>query len=72
MVAMEDLNLRQLRLVNEISIAQMAKQLDVHPNTYSGWEEEPERIPIGKAKKIAVILGTTMDELFSAIKADKM
>lgn len=72
MVVPEHLNMRQLRLVNEISITQMAKQLEVHPNTYSGWEEDPERIPIGKAKKIAEILGTNMDALFFNVKADKM
>ena len=60
----EKLTLRQWRLAREVSMDQMAKSLDIHPNTYAAWEQEPEKIPIGKALKITQILDVRLEDIF--------
>ncbi len=60
----ERLTLRQWRLAREVSIEQMAKSLGIHPNTYAAWEQEPEKIPVGKAIKITQLLDVRMEDLF--------
>lgn len=48
--------LRQWRKAKEISVANMAKALDIHPNTYSKWEEDPGMITMRNARRIADVL----------------
>lgn len=60
----EKLTLRQWRLAREVSMDQMAKSLDIHPNTYAAWEQEPEKIPIGKALKITQLLDVRLEDIF--------
>lgn len=60
----ERLTLRQWRLAREISIDKMAKALEIHPNTYSAWEQEPEKIPVGKAVKITQLLDVHFADIF--------
>lgn len=60
----ERLTLRQWRLAREVSMDQMAKSLDIHPNTYAAWEQEPEKIPVGKAIKITQLLDVRLEDLF--------
>ena len=60
----EKLTLRQWRLAREVSMDQMAKGLGIHPNTYAAWEQEPEKIPIGKALKITQLLDIRLEDLF--------
>ena len=60
---METLTLREWRLAKEISQKAMADILGIHVNTYMKWEENPKRIPISKAYKIAVTLGVRMDQI---------
>ena len=60
----ERLTLRQWRLAREVSIEQMAKSLGIHPNTYAAWEQEPEKIPVGKAIQISQLLDVRMEDLF--------
>lgn len=60
---METLTLREWRLAKEISQKAMADILGIHVNTYMKWEENPKRIPISKAYKIAVTLGVSMDQI---------
>lgn len=60
----ERLTLRQWRLAREVSMDQMAKSLGIHPNTYAAWEQEPEKIPVGKAIKITQLLDVRMEDLF--------
>ena len=60
----ERLTLRQWRLAREVSMEQMAKSLDIHPNTYAAWEQEPEKIPVGKAIKITQLLDVRLEDLF--------
>lgn len=60
----EKLTLRQWRLAREISIDKMAQALDIHPNTYAAWEQEPSKIPIGKAVTITELLGVGLEDIF--------
>lgn len=57
------LTLKQWRRVKEISQVQMASILGVHVNTYQKWEEDPDKISIGKALQIAGIFGVTLDDI---------
>lgn len=56
--------LKQYRLIKGLTQAQMAEIIGIHVNTYANWEENPEKISIGKAKLIAEALGLSIDELF--------
>ena len=58
------LTVKQWRLAKEITIAEMASACGVHPNTYAKWEENPGKIGIDAAKKIAVALGESVDTIF--------
>lgn len=60
---MSQMTLRQHRLVREISKEEMAQKLGVHINTYSNWENEPQKISIEAAYKICNIFGITPDML---------
>jgi len=60
----EKLTLRQWRLAREISIDKMAQALEIHPNTYAAWEQEPNKIPIGKAITIAEMLEVGLADIF--------
>jgi len=42
----------------------MAEKIGVHVNTYASWEENPEKISIGKAKDIAGALNLSVNEIF--------
>jgi len=58
------LTVKQWRLAKEMTIADMADACGVHYNTYARWEDEPEKISIGAAKKIATALGESIDTIF--------
>ena len=45
------LSLKQWRLAKEISQEKMAAACGVHRNTYAAWEENPDDISVGNAKK---------------------
>ena len=49
------LTLREWRKAKEIKIADMAKMLDVHPNTYQSWEEDPGKISVDNAHSAVFI-----------------
>ena len=57
------LTLREWRRAKDISQEEIAKALGVHVNTYSAWEKDSGKIPIGKALLIAEILGVQFDEI---------
>lgn len=59
-----NLTLKQHRLIREITQIQMAEKIGVHVHTYSTWEENPEKISIEKAKKIAEALSLSVNEIF--------
>lgn len=57
------LTLRQWRRVKEISVADMAKALDVHRNTYNKWEENPGKVTIENAHRIADVLDIPIEAI---------
>lgn len=62
----EKLTVKQHRLVREISQEEMAERIGVHVQTYRAWEENPEKISIEKAKKIAAAFDVSPNEIFFA------
>lgn len=60
----EKLTLKQRRLINDFTQEEMANKIGVHINTYRNWEEEPSKISIEKAKKIASALNISINEIF--------
>lgn len=60
---MEQMTIRELRRVREFSQETMAELLGIHVNTYRGYEEHPEKIPISKAAEIARILDVDMSHI---------
>lgn len=66
---MEHMTMRQWRLARELTIEDMAKACDVHPNTYAAWEQDPGKVRVEAAFKIAQALGTTVDAIFFSHEA---
>lgn len=58
------LTMKQWRLAKEISQEEMASKCNVHRNTYASWEENPDMVSIGNAKKIADALGESVNTIF--------
>ncbi|MBJ8113068.1 helix-turn-helix transcriptional regulator [Bacillus cereus group sp. N6] len=56
--------LKQARLVRGITQRDMAKNLNVHVQTYRKMEEHPDEVTIGNAKKICEILEISYDQIF--------
>lgn len=61
---MDQLTMRQWRLVKEMSIEAAAKACGVHPNTYAYWEKNPENVKVKDAVKVAQALGVSVDDIF--------
>ena len=55
---------KQWRRAKGITIDEMAAACGVHYNTYARWEEDPGRISIDAALKIANALGESVDTIF--------
>lgn len=62
----EKLTVKQHRLIREISQEEMAEKVGVHVQTYRAWEENPEKISIAKAKKIAAAFNISINEIYFA------
>ncbi|APT45094.1 helix-turn-helix transcriptional regulator [Bacillus safensis] len=58
------LTLKHARLLKGLKMKDMAKELNVHVQTYSKMEKFPDTITIGEAKKISEILGMSYDQIF--------
>lgn len=58
------LSMKQWRLAKEISQEEMAIKCGVHRNTYAAWEENPDNVSVGNAKKIAAALGESVNTIF--------
>ena len=56
--------MKQWRLAKELSQEEMASKCNVHRNTYASWEENPDMVSIGNAKKIAQALGESVNTIF--------
>lgn len=61
----EKLTVKQHRLIREISQEEMAEKVGVHVQTYRAWEENPEKISIAKAKKIAAAFNISINEILA-------
>ena len=57
---MDQLTMRQWRLVKEMSIEAAAEACGVHPNTYAYWEKKPENVKVKDAVKVAQALGVSV------------
>ena len=66
------LTLREWRKAKEITISEMAKKLDVHPNTYQAWEENPGKISIENGIKIAAYINVPFDDIIFAPESTKL
>ena len=58
------LTMKQWRLAKEISQEEMAFKCGVHRHTYASWEENPDNVSVGNAKKIAAALGESVNTIF--------
>lgn len=56
-------SIRQLRLANELTQEKMANLCGVHVNTYINWENNPAKIPVGKALVICKALGVAINDV---------
>lgn len=65
------LSLKEWRKAKEITIADMASQLDIHPNTYQAWEANPGKISIDNGIKIAAYIGVPFDDISFAVESTK-
>lgn len=61
------MTLKKARLVSEKTQQEMADALGVYIDTYRKMEENPERVTIENAKKIASFLGMSVNDIFFAI-----
>lgn len=66
------MTLRAWRRAKGKTIAEMARWLDVHPNTYQKWEEAPGKISIDKAIEIADYLQISLDDIDLAPESTKL
>lgn len=56
--------LKQARLLSDLTQREVALKLGVHKQTYMKWEKNPDEIPVGTAKKVSLIFGRGVDEIF--------
>lgn len=57
------LTLREWRRLKEFSQQQVADLCGVHVNTYSSWEEHPEKLTIEKARLAANAIGVPFSQI---------
>lgn len=57
------LTLKEWRRAKGITQQEVADACGCHVNTYSRWELDPERIPLGEAHKIAEYIGVSFDDI---------
>lgn len=57
------LTLRQWRKVREMSVADISARLGVHRNTYINWENNPGKISMEYAHKIADVLDVSIEAI---------
>ena len=60
------LTLKQARRLINKSQVDIAKNLNIHVQTYRKLEENPDKATIAQAKKISKILNISYDEIFFA------
>ena len=58
------LTMKQWRLVKGLTQDYMAARCEVHRNTYADWEDNPGKVPVGKALIIAETFGESINDVF--------
>lgn len=61
---MEDISLKQARLLREKTQDYMAELLGIHVQTYRKLEQNPDKVTVGQAKVISKNLGFPYDTIF--------
>lgn len=61
---MEDISLKQARLLGEKTQDYMAELLGIHVQTYRKLEQNPDSVTVGQAKVISKNLGFSYDTIF--------
>lgn len=65
-------NLRAARLEKGLSVADIAERINVSPDIYYKWEAGKRDPLIDNARRVSLILGRSIEELFFADELDKM
>lgn len=63
------LTIKQARLLAEMTQQEVADRMGIHRHTYMKWEQNPDEMPIGRAKQFCEIVGVSIDEIFFGIKS---
>lgn len=60
----DKLTLRQARLIRGKTQIEVAKVLNIHPQTYRKLEANPQKITVEQAQRICFFLDFSYDEIF--------
>lgn len=60
---MDRFTLKQWRGIRGISQKEISQSLGVHINTYQKWEQEPGKIKVEQAQKLAEVFNVPIDEI---------
>lgn len=60
----DKITLKMARIGANLSQAEIAEQLGVHPVTYNRWEKNPGDISIKDAMRICRIVNRSIDDIF--------
>lgn len=58
------LSVKQARLLSDFTQKAVAERLGVHRQTFSQWELNPDKMPVGKAKEFSALVKRNVDEIF--------
>lgn len=55
---------REARLIRGLTIKQVAKKLNIHPQTYAKLEKNPDLFTVGQSKVLSELFGLDYDLIF--------
>ena len=55
---------REARLIRGLTIKQVAKKLNIHPQTYAKLEKNPDLCTVGQSKILSELFGLDYDLIF--------
>ena len=61
---LESITLEKDRLLNGMTMEQVANDLNIHPQTYAKIEKEPDKASIRQAKMLSELFGISVNILF--------
>ncbi|WP_182425546.1 helix-turn-helix transcriptional regulator [Dielma fastidiosa] len=61
---LESITLEKARLLNGMTMEQVANDLNIHPQTYAKIEKEPDKASIRQAKMLSKLFGISVNILF--------